>query len=509
MTCAAVLFRNEKKRTLPTWYSYKIECYNRRFLFSPSLISHYQELMNCSHHQQSSNDNSKVGSVSDNPQSLSTSSMTVTQLESVESIHVTTAPTSINGTHQSQLLDQQNVIRKGRFIVENVGSPSVVVDNATSNASCGSTTSMFSVTCSLSETTGVAINGHNNSNLGSSTTSMVDVVILPIDGLCPQKESGTNSNPKLVSVTETCGPSIATSAPGPVHLSKEPLPVVSSQMAAAAVTAIASGTACSISTNNNMVCGQAPEIMKKGRFMVINTATTQDASINPQTPVIISGSTAASMQSSAPPTSLVGSSSATTALPTSAGSSSSNVICNEQDAVNSSSYVSTKAPLHQVHQHLSLDTASSTTTTTATTMKTDNVVAKPTLPSSNAPAVNGTSNFAASITSTRGISSSAPAGGISISLVTDSNLKKGQTNNIGKVYHFLDEIKQEVQDLDKVNRTLQNDMKFFVSWIHVCTELISFFVNSSLCPFHVQCMPTVSAFISVTKIKSWKGGIES
>jgi hypothetical protein len=451
---------------------------------SPYLLSHYQELMKSSHHQQSSNDISKVGSVSDNPQSLSTSSTTVTPLESVESTHVTTAPTSItNGTHPSQLLDQQNVIRKGRFIVENVGSPSAVVDNATSNASCGSTTSMFSVTCSLSETTGVAINGHSNSNLGSSTTPMVDVVILPIDGPCTQKESGTNSNPKLVSVTETSGASIAASAPGPVHLSKEPLPVPS-QMSVAAVAATASGTpgtACSISTNNYMVCGQAPEIMKKGRFMVINTATTQDASINPQTPVIICSSTATSIQSStAPPTSLVGSSSATTALPTSVGSSSSNVICNEQDAVNGSSFVSTKVPLHQVHQHLSLDTASSTTTT-VTTMKTDNVVAKPTLLSSNAPTVNGTSNFAASITSTREISSSAPAGGISISLMTDSNLKKGHTNNIGKVYHFLDEIKQEVQELDKVNRTLQNDMKFFVSWIDVCKQLISLFSSIHHC----------------------------
>jgi hypothetical protein len=252
-------------------------------------------------------------------------------------------------------------------------------------------------------------------------------------------------------------------------------------MSVAATASGTPGTACSISTNNYMVCGQAPEIMKKGRFMVINTATTQDASINPQTPVIICSSTATSIQSStAPPTSLVGSSSATTALPTSVGSSSSNVICNEQDAVNGSSFVSTKVPLHQVHQHLSLDTASSTTTT-VTTMKTDNVVAKPTLLSSNAPTVNGTSNFAASITSTREISSSAPAGGINISLMTDSNLKKGHTNNIGKVYHFLDEIKQEVQELDKVNRTLQNDMKFFVSWIDVCKQLISLFSSIHHC----------------------------
>jgi hypothetical protein len=65
--------------------------------------------------------------------------------------------------------------------------------------------------------------------------------------------------------------------------------------------------------------------------------------------------------------------------------------------------------------------------------------------------------------------------------MTDSNLKKGHTNNIGKVYHFLDEIKQEVQELDKVNRTLQNDMKFFVSWIDVCKQLISLFSSIHHC----------------------------
>lgn len=438
--------------------------------------------MNSVHHQQSSNENSKVGAVSDNPQSLSTSSMTVTPLESVESTHITTAATSCNGTHQSHLIDQQNVIRKGRFIVENVGSPSAAVDNATSNASCGSTTSMFSVTCSLSDTTGVAMNGHHNSSLGSSTTPLVDVVILPLEGACTQKES--NTNPKLGSVTETCGASMAIpSAPGPVQ---EPVPVPSQVMAPVAATG--TGTACT----SNVVCGQAPEIMKKGRFMVINTTTTQDASINPQAPVIISSGTTASIQSSTTPSpSSVGISAATIALPTSAGSSSSNVICNEQDAVNASSFA-TKAPLHQVHQHISLDTASSTATATAT-MKTDSIAAKPPLSSSNAPTVNGTSNFSASITTTRGISSCLPSG--SVGIMTDSTLKKGQTNNVGKVYHFLDEIKQEVQDLDKLNRTLQNDMKFFVSWIDLCTKLIYLSSIHHSVSFSHACMPTVSAYI--------------
>lgn len=385
--------------------------------------------------------------------------MTVTPLEVMEPIPVTTTAPGCNSSHQSQFIDQQNVIRKGRFIVENVGSPSAAVDNAASIASCGSTTSMFSVTCSLSDTTGVAMNGHHNSSLGSSTTPLVDVVILPLEGSCTQKES--NTNPKLGSGTETCGASMATpSAPGPVHLNKEPVPLPSQVMAPVAATG--TSTACNISTS-------APEIMKKGRFMVINTATTQDASINPQAPVIISSGTTASIQSSTTPSSsLVGISAGTITLPASAGSSSSNVICNEQDAVNASSFV-VKAPSHQVHPHTTPDTASSTTTAAAT-MKTDNIATKPPLSSSNAPTVNGASNFSASINTTRGLSSCVPTG--SVGLTTDSTLKKGQTNNIGKVYHFLDEIRQEVQDLDKLNRTLQSDMKFFVSWIDLCTKLI-------------------------------------
>mmetsp|Transcript_9719 Transcript_9719/g.14051 ORF Transcript_9719/g.14051 Transcript_9719/m.14051 type:complete len:687 (+) Transcript_9719:124-2184(+) len=309
-------------------------------------------------------------------------------------------------------LDPQNKIRKGRFIVENVGSDSGSI------ASDAATPAI-----------------HNNS-MGVESISNGQ-----------QREDANNSTATAPrTAAETSSSKTALVAPVPLRSN-------------ASFTSVSTS---SVSSHNVLLASSetsvAPEITKKGRFMVINTSansTQQEVSTVPATIISISPALVAAS------TPIV--SSATSA----AGSHRDQLVMNDVAdrgngicTASSSSFI----PPKKLISHI--PAAGATTITAVSTVVP--VVSKLDIAGIGMSSSSHVPNTSASSSSSTVRTSSVapltptnPSTASSIATIAADPANKKAINSIGKVYHFLDEIRQEVQEVDKLNRSLQNDMKFF------------------------------------------------
>ena len=239
-------------------------------------------------------------------------------------------------------------------------------------------------------------------------------------------------------------------------------------------------TVASVATSEN-----GPEVTKKGRFVVINA----------QAPVItspiglVSGPKGVSPVVVNPPTTFSGTAGVIAATnPVSAAtpvagatnpSISSSVNAHEHkeheiaqdvnrnEAVATDKAVVGKARLEAVqlqhHAHEASKTDVTNPNAAATTIVNSTIGSQSSfVPVSKPESAVQSSNVPTShVRSASARATSAPSNVCERAAFSSFEMKRG--HGLGKVYHFLEEIKLEVQEVDKLNRALQNDMKFFVS----------------------------------------------